>query len=138
MALTGTISEKLKAEPDLIFDGDAMPNSGNTSSDAFRLGGDQGAREIVFELDTAFTMTTATYLQVDIMECATEAGVYSVLNRAYYTLASGATVITTATALELFRYVIPTDALEWGKVKVTTTDNMAAETAFCWLTPVSR
>lgn len=135
MTLTGTIGGPLKADPDLIHDGQAMPNATNASSSAFRLGGVQSGEEIVVSLDQAITLTNGLVLQFELMGATTESGDYTSYSIPYTKTASGSEVLA---AGEICRIGIPTDAPRWGKIKTTTTQNLSGDAMSAWKEPVSR
>jgi hypothetical protein len=140
MALTRNISAELRAYNDLILNAQALPNNTNWTSSAFRLGGVQGAVELVFKFIAAATITNTKQLLIQVLMCATEDGSFGATEKdtlTMYDATAGVGTITFAAAEEL-RMGIPTDALAWGKIKITTTENLASNTADAYLGMVSR
>lgn len=117
---SATISSDLKAAPDAIWTGEALPDSTTKLSDAFKLGQTMGGVEIKVVCSTGGTATAA--IQVDLQTSATATGTYT--TQVSKTQALGAI----AAGDEIARLILPREVTGelYAKVLLTTTEDESA------------
>lgn len=136
-ALTSNISAGLKAAPDVIWDGEALPNATDKDSDVFQGGEVQGALEIVIKAGTDISIAVGESLTFSLLGAATRAGVYAVENTIFTVTADG-DPSTWSAGDEIARMIIPTDASLFNKVRATCSDDESSETVDVALEMVAR
>lgn len=134
---SGTISaDWLQFAPDSILDGQALANAGDTTSDEFMVGYDQGGVAVYVEADTTVdidsTETLDAYLVTYASEADASAGTvaeqipfFSVTGSATYEIGG-----------KIAEY-IPSEVGPWARVKLTTSGDESLDKVNVYLRRVS-
>lgn len=77
MALSGTISDDLKAAPDVIWSAQALANAGTITSGEFLFGGVQDALEVVIKANTAISIADGQTIEIAIQGASASGGSFA-------------------------------------------------------------
>lgn len=137
MALTGTISDDLKAAPDAILTAQALPNATSALSGIFLGGKTQDALEIVVEANTAISIADTFRLAFEIFGAVTRAGSYAKESTIYDETASGGAITFDAGDTIAVIALNRTNSV-FNKVNIITTADESSEKVDVYIRRVSR
>lgn len=115
-------NESVVNAQDYFFNAQALANAGAVDSTAFKFGGVLGGVELFLKADTEIVVG-AGGLTVELLHSDTEDGTFTVAKQ----LASFASE-TVAAEAELAREIAETTVKQWAKVRVTSTEDLSADT----------
>jgi len=137
MALTGTISDDLKAAPDQIWSAEALPNATAKLSDVFLFGGEQDASEVIVKANTAISIADGETIEFAIHGSATRTGSFAEEALFYRGAPSGDT-LDFAAGDEIARIASNRDLSVFNKLEVTTSASEVSEKVDAYIVQASR
>jgi len=125
------IGQVARFEGDYFFKATALPNASTLESTVFEFGKSQSALELQIIADTE--IVNAGAITIELLQDAAEDGSFTT-TKTIATVGAGTQAIGTVLA----KFVSDSDTLHYGKIKITTVNNLAADTVSGFTTWAAR